>query len=117
MANNPVSLIDGWHIENPCEFATAVLVSTLALRVILSSLRGAEYYYRHRGAYSPPLSRVLWLSIKGYGLDIENYDDLWMPTILGTLELLVLPVLLATGHETYVGAWVGLKVVAVATSW
>jgi hypothetical protein len=39
------------------------------------------------------------------------------PMFLGTLELLAYPIMMATGHWSAIGAWLGLKTVAQWEAW
>jgi hypothetical protein len=44
-------------------------------------------------------------------------SDFWLPTILGSLELVSYPVLLQIGSWTAIGAWIGFKTVAQWNVW
>ena len=88
---------------------SAILVSA-GIRVVLTFLRWIERFSKGR----PQLSfRVILI---GFGAG-EGRDDYLHPFVVGCLELLVYPVLLASGRPEYIGAWLGLKVIPKLGAW
>jgi hypothetical protein len=101
------------------------LLAAIVIRAALSILKVWEIYIESREpnqAEKQPTNATgvparFW---KEYGLafiGIGSKKDYLQPFILGFLELSVFPVLMATGHWNFVGAWVGFKAIAQATLW
>jgi len=59
--------------------------------------------------------RNFWDLFKGYGAGPNS--DYLHPFFVGILEAVIYPVLLASNHPAYVGAWIGLKTLAQASAW
>lgn len=87
-------------------YVVSVFAIAVAIRVFLSSLR----YWPEKTKYS--FKHIC----RGYGAGNE-VDDYLLPAIVGLLELLVYPVLLAAGKPEYIGAWLGFKVVPKLGLW
>ena len=103
-------LIGGWVIEHPLVYAASVILAGLLVRVASSALKAIEVAIDKKAS---DFWSALWTALKGSG----QYKDYWQPFVLGLLELAAFPVLMATDHWSYVGAWLGLKTVAQATRW
>jgi uncharacterized membrane protein YphA (DoxX/SURF4 family) len=88
-------------------FALAASAS-LVIRLVLSVLKWSEGW--------PKLNPQdgFWVTFRGFG---GRKDDYFQPFLVGFLELLVYPALLAAGVPQYIGAWLGLKVVPQLGSW
>jgi hypothetical protein len=70
--------------------------------------------------HSLPSARFRYLQLVRQSFSGFNEDanpDYWYPTILGTLELLVYPFLIAGAAGSAIGAWLALKTVAQWTRW
>ena len=55
--------------------------------------------------------------IIGFHPNEKDRSDYLLPLILGIIELLTYPVLMATGAWTAIGAWIGFKTVAQFNLW
>lgn len=101
----------------PMYMAEAFLVA-IGIRLVLCFLRWTARPSDAKRQVS------YWRILIGYGAGREpdknadeNADDYLHPAILGYLELLVYPILLAAGKPEYIGAWLGLKVVPKFGMW
>jgi len=100
-----IDLPEHWLIYVVC-----AILASVVIRFILSFLRWTERSSKSK----PKLSfRALLL---GFGAG-ENSDDYLHPFIVGCLELLVYPLLLAAGDPEFIGAWLGLKVLPKLGAW
>lgn len=103
--------------ENWLMYVTYVFIVVIGIRLILSFLR----WTAHPSDAKRKLS--YWRIFIGYGIDretdknTEKVDDYLHPAIVGFLELLAYPVLLAAGKPEYIGAWLGLKVAPIFGMW
>lgn len=98
-------LIGGWSVERPVCYVVTVLLLALAIRVILSVFKAVE---------SDQPFRTTW---KDAFWGVGKSGDHWQPFLLGLLELGTFPILMFTENWSFIGAWVGFKVVAQATVW
>ena len=95
----------------------------IAIRCVSSFLKAFEIVASKRGI---GFWKQFWVAFRGYGcsfIKLSDDDrwrpsnDYWQPFVLGVLELVVFPVLMATEHWSYVGAWLGFKTLAQAVRW
>ena len=122
-----LSLLHGWSFSIPWwDYLLWVLVLSFVIRAAMCLVKALEMWLRGKSGqfdhalHAPPRPkfwREFWQSMKGYGSSDSLSNDYWLPSILGTLELLVLPVVMATNNWTFVGAWVGFKALAQARHW
>lgn len=103
-------LLGGWVIEQPICYVGLVLVLGLLIRFLLSMLKAIEVVTE-----KPAISfcEECWSAFKGIG----GNKDYWQPFVLGVIELGTFPVLIATEHWSFIGAWLSFKVVAQAARW
>ena len=97
----------------PCSWLAYVgsaLGVCAGIRLFLTLLRWSE------GFAKPGPRPSYWGLVWGFNVGVSQ-NDYFQPFIVGFLELLVYPVLLAAGHPEYVGAWLGLKVVPRLGAW
>jgi hypothetical protein len=88
----------------------SAIAASAIIRLFLTFLRWSE-------GFSKPGPRPSYLGLVwGFNVGVSE-NDYFQPFIVGLLELLVYPVLLAAGHPQYVGAWLGLKVVPKLGAW
>ena len=107
---------------NWCLYIITTLLVVIAIRLILSTLKYLTEKSRH-----PSENLRYWKIFRGFGVDNNNnnggnderraVDDYFLPAILGGLELIVYPILLASGVPEYIGLWLGLKVAPIFGSW
>ena len=94
-----------------CYVFWAVLVC-VGIRLFLTFLRWSENLFKPRGR-----ARLsYWRLVGGFKVGDKDNDYL-LPFIVGLLELLVYPILLAAGKPEYVGAWLGFKVIPKLGTW
>jgi hypothetical protein len=96
--------------QDLCGYIFSALFACLFIRLFLSFLRWTE------GCAKPPPQPPYWVICIGFKAK-ENTNDYLQPFLVGFLELLVYPVLLAGGAPEYIGAWLGFKVVPKLGSW
>lgn len=101
----------------------SALAATVLIRVFMIGVRTLE---RHGLAVRSPSWRTYWGYFLGFGLqplpkdeqpERGGSDDFWQPSILGTFELLVYPMLMASDLAVFIGAWLGFKVAPTLGSW
>jgi hypothetical protein len=95
---------------NGISYVVSALVISAGIRLLLSFLRWTE------GCAKPELRPAFWGLVWGFKAG-EKENDYLQPFIVGLLELLVYPALLAAGKPEYVGAWLGFKVVPRLGAW
>jgi hypothetical protein len=93
-----------------CEYLVCVLLICVGIRLLLTLLRWSEGFSKAKPRSS------YWSLLWGFKA-VEGDNDYFQPVILGLLELLVYPSLLAAGKPEYVGAWLGLKVLPKLGLW
>jgi hypothetical protein len=99
--------------QSACGYLLTAILICVAIRFVLTSLRWSEGFSK-----SPPRPsfreylKLLW----GFKVG-EGANDYFQPAIVGFLELLIYPSLLAAGKPEYVGAWLGLKVLPKLGLW
>jgi hypothetical protein len=57
-----------------------------------------------------------WDGVKHYWNSRDEKTN-WFPCILGTLELIIYPVLMIANHWNFIGAWLGFKTIAQWSAW
>lgn len=112
-------LLYGWELNvSRLEYVLLCLLLALVIRVAHSLVRALAIV---KGDY--PGSKVqnipkdwrtgFWWCLNGFN-DHKEHRDLWIPTVLGFLELSIYPILLSLQYYAVIGAWVGIKT---AGSW
>src|SRR5262245_62019781 len=94
--------------SNGLGYALSAVVICAGIRLFLTFLRWTE------GCAKPAPRPSYWRLVWGFKA-AEN--DYFQPFIVGLLELLVYPALLAAGRPEYVGAWLGFKVIPKLGAW
>lgn len=99
-------------------YVCGVLVVSFLLRVILCSLRSVQDYYEKPSSKNDS-GKIICKTIKQIwkifcprfkGVS-KSHPDFWFPTILGTGELFVYPVLMLLDAWNFVGAWLIFKTI------
>lgn len=116
MSDKTITLLGAWDIEQLVCYFSLVVLFDFMIRFASSFLKALEIWGRKSKSN---FWEMCWTAFKGVGFDKkkEMYADYWQPFVLGFLELTAFPVLMATGHWSYVGAWLGFKTLAQATRW
>ena len=96
--------------DNVTGYLASALLVCLLIRLVLTLLRLSEGLSKQRP--QPSFRSIFW----GFKVG-ENANDYFQPFIVGFLELLVYPVLLAADKPEYIGAWLGLKVLPKLGVW
>jgi len=99
-----------WQVARPGVYVGAALLLVLGVRVVLSALKAVESRIENNAS---GFWRLFGSAFNGG----EPDKDYWQPFVLGLLESMVFPILIATNHWTYIGAWLGLKTIAQAGAW
>ena len=104
-----------------CKYLIFALCLTVVVRLVLVLLRS------YRAAMAPGDKQLMFWSIcvrMIVGLDPDksaskekDTGDYLAPFFVGFLELLSYPVLIAANLPEYVGAWIGLKTIALYFRW
>jgi hypothetical protein len=85
---------------HPIWYAIAVLVVTVVIRVTMSAVRTAQN--------CQTIVDGFWAT---FGNDLRNVDYL-VPTLVGTLELTVYPILISLGSWQAISGWLAIKTAA-----
>ena len=96
--------------SNGLGYVLSVVVICAGIRLFLTFLRWTE------GCAKPAPRPSYWGLVWGFKSG-ANENDYFQPFIVGLLELLVYPALLAAGKPEYVAAWLGFKVVPRLGAW
>lgn len=103
-----------WSVPNPCRFLLAVLIASIAVRVVHAALRAIKLAFdagwSWRGYREKFLRCLVGFHREGNGS--ARATDYGYTFILGTIELSCYPILIAIGAWTPIGAWIGLKALA-----
>jgi hypothetical protein len=116
-------LLFGWQVQSYLAYVACAAGATLVVRMLLSAITAAESYWKslevHSVAWDPPASYISRVTLRFAGIRREGDigPDYWLNSILGLLELLAFPILLALGAWIPVGSWLTLKTVAQWESW
>jgi hypothetical protein len=109
-------LIHGWSIPSLWEYILVAIGVQACIRLFMSMLSAIEPWHQKEEKY--------WDLFRRYIIGCHPNDDAWnprsdylLPLILGILETLTYPVLLATGSWTVIGAWIGFKTIAQFNLW
>ena len=99
-------------------YLSLCVLLALAVRVAHSFIRAlaivrADYPGANAKNKPEDLRTGFWWCLIGFNKHKEH-SDLWIPTVLGFLELAIYPILLSIGYYAVIGAWVGIKT---AGSW
>ncbi len=104
-------LIDAWQICHPIKYVFVAIACALGIRIILSILQGID-----RLSF-----KAFWYTLRGYppkGNDNFKYcGDRWQAFALAVLELNTFPILIKTDNWTFIGAWIGFKVLGHWNVW
>lgn len=102
-------------ITDPVAYFGQALLFTLLIRAVMSvfktaAVRQGEADAIKKGKRFSNKSRYVTFRrvFLSCGHDM-NLDDYWIPSILGALELLAYPILIACNAWTIIGAWIGIK--------
>ncbi|MEA4976257.1 MAG: hypothetical protein VB046_11020 [Paludibacter sp.] len=110
---NKVFEINNWI----CYLTTGLLLS-LICRLINSSLKAIEVYHDENVHYEKRnyfiILRCIFLGVVKQN---SHYSDYWFNFILGTIEILVYPILLKLNAIIIIGAWLGFKTLAQWKIW
>ena len=104
--NNQNSLIDNWQITSPIAYVFIAIGCALIIRIILSILQGIDNQSL----------KAIWYTLRGFPPKDDNNDkiklcgDRWQAFPLGVLEILAFPILMKTNNWSFIGAWIGFKV-------
>ena len=96
--------------QNVYGYLATAFLACLSIRLFLTLILWSE------GFSKPAPQPTFWSIFLGFKVG-EGSNDYFQPFIIGFLELLVYPVLLAADKPEYVGAWLGLKVLPQLGSW
>lgn len=113
MNEQAFSLAHGWSIWEPSNYVLLCIVGSLIVRIVSCFMTAMELHFRH----SEPLLSGFWTVFRGYGVRQPDDNDYLFPFFLGLLEFAAFPVLMATEHWTFIGAWLGFKGVAQWKRW
>jgi hypothetical protein len=100
------TLLGHLSVHAPVWFLTKVIWLSLVIRFIVFVLREIDLPVK-------PLPAPFWRPIFKSYCSLDHVH----PFVLGFLELLTYPVLMASGSWTAIGAWIGLKTVAQWDRW
>jgi hypothetical protein len=96
--------------SNGTGYVLSAVVICAGIRLFLTFLRWTE------GRAKPRPRPSYWELVWGFKAG-EKENDYFQPFIVGLLELLVYPALLAAGKPEFLGAWLGFKVVPKLGAW
>lgn len=114
-----------WHIASIGDYVILVLSLSLLIRLIHSCITGV--YYSHiekikaleakRTTYTD-WTEASYLAFQGFSTN-QNIvkPNYWHQYIIGTGELIAYPILIATQSYAGIGAWIGLKTLALWKKW
>jgi hypothetical protein len=112
-------LLYGWKLNiSWLGYLSLCLLGALVIRVAHSFVRALAII---RGDYpdatteNKPKNFItgFWWCLGGF-TTYKEHSDLWIPTVLGFLEIAIYPILLSLQYYVVIGAWVGIKT---AGSW
>ncbi len=113
---SPITLKEAWPHDIPLGwYILAVLAAASAIRLFLSSFKVLETRYNYPFA-SRPFHREITKVAGGFSTDPTHRDYL-LPFGLGVLELFTFPLLINAQVWSFIGAWLGFKVVAQWGHW
>src|SRR5665213_2017521 len=104
-------IVDGWTITHPWWFALCVAGATIFIRAVSVGFRVFQFRVERKRC------KTWWLYF--WSLDDRwhpNERDFWLPTALGTLELLAYPALIKVGAWQAIGGWLGLPRIETTTT-
>ena len=106
--------IGKWCVEVPVvKYLILVSAIQLLIRLALTALhayelthpaRGKEIYLEGIEGFSDNWWQAFWSSHQS-----EHVKDYWHPTMIGLMELLLYPPLIAHGSLLAIGGWIGIK--------
>jgi hypothetical protein len=99
-----------WTIPSVSRYVGAVLCVTIGMRVIMSVL-GAVVFPTEEQLWRAAVRRFL-----GHTNDTKDRRQV-LPLVLGSLELLIFPVLMRAGAWLAVGAWITFKTLGQWREW
>ena len=114
MTDTVPSLVGGWSIGEPLYYIGISGVLSLLVRATLNFFSALELWRSKPEVEA--FFKTFWNLFGGLAADPKR-SDYWTSFILGWLECLAYPVLMATGNWQYVGAWVGFKTFAQWQEW
>lgn len=88
-----------------------------AVRLVLVALQTYATAHTHRSCKVLPTARRLFIGLPAEVPENQHRGDYLTPWVLGFLELVAFPPLMATGHWSYVGAWIAFKTAAQYKHW
>ncbi len=91
-------------------YVGTAISGSVALRIFLSLLRSLE-----QG--KSKLGKHWWVAFKGFDAQEPFTNDYWQTWIIGVLELISFPILLASGYAQYIGGWLIIKTLPQWTHW
>lgn len=97
-------LIEAWQIKEPLKYILIAILCALGIRIILSILQGIDNKSLKAIGYTfcgfPPKDND----------EFKLCGDRWQAFFLGLLEILAFPILMKTNNWSFIGAWIGFKV-------
>jgi hypothetical protein len=108
-------LLYGWKFNVPWqEYIFLCLCLSILFRIAHSFVRALAI---KRGDFPDAkgwnIPSSLWEAFKlcvcGFN-EYKEHSDLWIPTGIGFLELVIYPVLISIGYYAVVGGWIGIKI-------
>lgn len=110
---DPLELGRGIYINHIVSYFIIIIILSLGIRIILSAFKCAAIRQGEAdedGYNFKILSRwqAFWVSYFSWGHH-RNLDDYWLPTLIGSIELFVYPVLMFEDKWLIIGAWLTIK--------
>ena len=112
MKEEIVLLMGTWQVESVLGYSVRVVLASLLVRIVIAALKAATSCERAHG-----FPDELWRCFRGFGLREDTLVDHWHPFVLGLFELSAYPVLMVTGHWSFIGAWLAFKTIAQWKRW
>jgi hypothetical protein len=114
------SLSELWPKSPYCYVAIAFGLSAL-VRLTITALRCYEFVDNPKWSCSKVFT-FFWRQMVGRSAtsprsDVPTSPDYFAAFVVGWLEFMIYPFLFVAGAYTFVGAWVGLKTIALHQSW
>ncbi len=118
------ALVGRWQLTTPwCCYLLICLAITIAIRAFQSLFKASAFKYDSAGEgykfgeaeKGKSYWSLYWDNF--FSFRLRKHSDLFLPTLIGFIELAAYPILIVVGQYVFIGAWLGIKTAGAWRGW